>query len=673
MATQKNIQRIKQSISLLHYAANQGTRFERRGEEYWACCPLPGHDEKTPSFAIKLKNGEEVFFCQGCSKGGDLIRFVELTEGLATKDAISKLDGLSYAPDAKATFAENSAWAADAAKVASSFVNIADSKPKETLPLEKWETFVKALADNTHALAWLKEKRGIDSETALRLKFGFQQSNKGKLPPEFETARDGGWILLPRINGDKVVAIKKRGMAAKAFTQVPNMDAKALFNMDAANALEDLFVTEGEFDSAIFEMCGFRAVSIPNASSKLTPENKIILKRAARVFLAGDNDGGVGNAAMRNLQRELCENTYLFEWPGAKDANEFFLKVCGGDIAEFQKRVAQLVTQALSTPAEGFMALTERVRLAATIGGGTDLSGDPRRLHFPYTRLDNMSYSVPGSVVTFYSTYSGTGKTVFITQLMLKEAERGETVVVYSPEVRDSQYLALVAAQKLGPLRLPVGLNRAGTITPQDYAELYDILSTPLESGAQMQYYVGHGLPVSDGKEILDFIEKVIVATGATRFVIDTFHRIVTPVGRESVVDAEGRTMRELEALAIKHKMIFVIIGQSNKEAEDLKEVRKDAQGTLRGNREITDISDAVYLIHRKRNANAQPGDVAVDLLENDTTVVLVKGRVQGMTGKFCRLLYKKECSKFYEVDANRDQNAPPISNGGDMEAGFGD
>jgi replicative DNA helicase len=487
------------------------------------------------------------------------------------------------------------------------------------------------------------------------------------LNPEDEHIRNAGWILFPRIDGDKVVALKKRAMAAKVFSQVPHMDPRALFNSDAANALEDLFVVEGEFDAAILEQADFRAVSIPNASSKLTPENRIVMKQGRRIFLAGDNDGSVGTAAMRQLQRELGDNTYLIEWPVAKDANEFFLKVCNGDVDTFRKRVQKLADEALSTPIEGFTSLITRLRKA----GGTCASGHPRRLHFPFKQLDNMTYSAPGSVVTFYSTYSGTGKTIFTTQVMLKEAQRGETVVVYSPEVRDEQYLALVAAQIIGPHRMPVGLDRAGKITTEDYQETADELEKPTEEGGLLQFYVGHSLPVASGDKILDFIETVLKATGATRFVIDTLHRIVTPVGRESVVEAEGRTMRRLEELAIANQCIFIVIGQSNKEAEDLKEVRKDAHGTLRGNREITDISDAVYLIHRKRSSETQGADAA-DLLEKDTSIILVKGRVQGGTGKFCRMVYKRECSKFYEIIPVDREAAPPMSQASiDNEAGF--
>jgi len=657
------IKQLKQEVSLLT-VASKDAKFERRGNEYWACCPL--HGENTASFAIKIKNGEEVFFCQGCGKGGDVLSYIEYRDQCSKSDALKTLKSLSADKrvTSASTFAGNAAYAAEATLVAETFTNLSDLKEKVTFPIDKWPQREEALLRNKAAMSWLSEKRGINESTVVSMRLGFSQSTKGHV--DDESARNAGWILFPRFKDDKVVAVKMRCTAMKAFSQIPGMDAKALFNADAPNALEDLFVTEGEFDTCIMEQADFRAVSIPNASSKLTPEGKAIMKRARRVFLAGDNDGGAGNAAMRTLLRELGENAYIIEWPGAKDANQYFDEVCKRDILLFKERVNELVRVALETPVEGFTSLLSRLKTAA-LAGGTDIAKDPTRLHFPFPGLDNMSYAMPGSVVTFYSTYSGTGKTVFATQVMLKEAERGETVVVYSPEVRDQQYLALIAAQTLGPNRLPEGLNRAGAVTPQDYLDTYTALAAPSEKGEPIQFYVGHSLPVSEGEKVMDFLHMVCRATGATRLVIDTLHRIVSPSGRESVVEAEGSTMRALELLAIEHNLVVIIIGQSNKEAENLKEVRKDAHGTLRGNREITDISDSVYLLHRKRNAKAEQEQVeGVDLLENETTVVLVKGRIQGTTGKYTKLTYKKECSRFYPLTMQQNSgNIEPESNSG--------
>lgn len=650
----KELDELKRNVSLLHVAASK-VKLEQRGNEHWGCCPF--HNEATPSFAIKAKDGEQVFFCQGCGKGGDVIRFIEYLDHCTTKAAIDKLRAL----------AGNAEWQESAKKVAETFHSVADEKPKVTLALDKWLQFEKQLAANAAAIKWLQEKRGLTLETAQALRLGYSQSCKGRLNPEDEHARDGGWILFPRIKHGQVVACKMRSISAKAFSQWTNMDAKALFNTETINALEPVFVTEGEFDTAIMEQAGYRAVSVANSTTKLTPEAKSELKRAECVYLAGDNDGKVGNAAMRQLQREMGENTYMLLWPGAKDANQFFIEKCNRDIAEFRKQVNALVDKARSTPVEGFTSLLQRLRST----GGTDAGSDPNRLHFPIESVDRMNYNPAGSVVVIYSTYSGTGKTIFLSQLLTHEAKLGEIVVAYSPELRDEAYLALIASQTLGPSRAG-GLNRGGVVTQKDYEDTAGVLDIPTKRGTDFRFYVGHSLPESDTDKVLDFIEQTIRVTGATRFAIDTLHRIIERGPRESQTEAEGRIVKRLEALGIKYGTIFILIGQSNKEAEDLKEQRHDSHGVLRGSRELLDVSYGVYLLHRKRKKDESNPK---DLLELETDIILKKDRGKGPGNAITHLIYKPECSKFYELATNRDNEGPPIRNdsGEDMQAGFGD
>jgi len=339
MASNKEIQDLKGQVSLLRVAQHH-IQLTQRGNEYWACCPF--HKENTASFAIKVKpSGEEVFFCQGCSKGGDVIKFLELIEGITTGEAIKKLKDMSGWTDKQGDTKANEEWKADAAKVEEVFHPIADdnSKPKITLPIARWAGPEKALQANAGALAYLLTARGITAETAAALRLGYTQTvGKAQLPPEFEHAREQGWIVFPRIEGDKIVAIKSRSIVAKCFVQTPHMNAKALFNTETINGLEPVFVTEGEYDTAVLEQAGFRAVSIPNANTKITPEYKKMLKNAECVYLAGDNDGGVGNVAMRQLQQELCENTYMLLWPGVKDANALYDKL-DRDLPKFRAEV----------------------------------------------------------------------------------------------------------------------------------------------------------------------------------------------------------------------------------------------------------------------------------------------------------------------------------------------
>ena len=569
-----NIPEQKRRVSLVQYAAKT-VQLEKRGGEHWGRCPF--HNEQTSSFAIRTKNNEDCWYCQGCNKGGDILHFIQEQDHCDYKTALAKLSSLAPA---------SSEWAERSQRVTAIFQPLGEEKSKNSRPISEWNKFETALSENVLALDWLFTTRGITAETAISLHLGYSQSCRGRLKPEDEHARDKGWILFPRIVGDKVVAVKLRSILTKAFSQWAGMDAKALFNYETVNGFEPVFVTEGELDACVLEQAGFCAVSMPNATPNLTPEGRNRLKRATCIFLAGDNDGTVGNVAMKKLARELFPDTYVLLWPGAKDANDYFLKVCGGDVAKFHDEVERLMEVARATPIEGFTRLDQQF----DEGEDIDLGQDIGRLHFPWKPVDDMHYTPTGAVVVFYSTYTGTGKTVFTTQVALHEAMRGETVVVYSPEIRDQQYLALVAAQMLGKDRLG-GLDRTGKITREDQQETKGKLITYAEQerrGAtipsfyhhrrdaeeHLNYYPGYELSVSGVDEILLFIEDILKTIGPTRFVIDTFSRVFQSAGPDQT-QTDARAIKHLEYLAGHYGCLFIVIGQSNKEAEGIKESKK--------------------------------------------------------------------------------------------------
>ena len=63
------------------------TRLERRGEEWWGCCPF--HNEKTPSFHVSAER--KMYHCFGCGVGGGLINFYMEMEKASFTEAVSKL------------------------------------------------------------------------------------------------------------------------------------------------------------------------------------------------------------------------------------------------------------------------------------------------------------------------------------------------------------------------------------------------------------------------------------------------------------------------------------------------------------------------------------------------------------------------------------------------------
>ena len=63
------------------------TRLERRGADWWGCCPF--HNEKTPSFHVVPSR--KMYHCFGCGQGGSAINFVMEVEKLGFMDAVVQL------------------------------------------------------------------------------------------------------------------------------------------------------------------------------------------------------------------------------------------------------------------------------------------------------------------------------------------------------------------------------------------------------------------------------------------------------------------------------------------------------------------------------------------------------------------------------------------------------
>jgi DNA primase len=100
----KDLERLKQHFPLLEYLQRHdwAGRPVGNGSEFVGLCPL--HEENHPSFYVNPH--KNLFYCHGCGRGGDLIRFVELSLHLSFPQSISYLRdpavieelGIGYAP-----------------------------------------------------------------------------------------------------------------------------------------------------------------------------------------------------------------------------------------------------------------------------------------------------------------------------------------------------------------------------------------------------------------------------------------------------------------------------------------------------------------------------------------------------------------------------------------------
>src|SRR6202043_2687751 len=85
----EDLEQLKHRIPLLHYLQQRNWTAPRVSarEEFVGLCPL--HPDTRPSFHVNAR--KNLFYCHGCQRGGDLIRFVELSEHLSFRESLACL------------------------------------------------------------------------------------------------------------------------------------------------------------------------------------------------------------------------------------------------------------------------------------------------------------------------------------------------------------------------------------------------------------------------------------------------------------------------------------------------------------------------------------------------------------------------------------------------------
>jgi DNA primase len=87
MASSPIIELIREKLDIVDVIREYVPTLKRAGRNYKANCPF--HNEKTPSFTVNPD--KKIFFCFGCSTGGDVFKFVMDIEGLTFPEAVRKL------------------------------------------------------------------------------------------------------------------------------------------------------------------------------------------------------------------------------------------------------------------------------------------------------------------------------------------------------------------------------------------------------------------------------------------------------------------------------------------------------------------------------------------------------------------------------------------------------
>ncbi|MCB0367681.1 MAG: DNA primase, partial [Bdellovibrionales bacterium] len=86
--SQDFIEKVRDANNLVDLVSRY-TQLNRAGGRFTGLCPFPDHREKTPSFSVN--DTQQLYYCFGCKKGGNIFKFVESMMGMNFPESVEWL------------------------------------------------------------------------------------------------------------------------------------------------------------------------------------------------------------------------------------------------------------------------------------------------------------------------------------------------------------------------------------------------------------------------------------------------------------------------------------------------------------------------------------------------------------------------------------------------------
>lgn len=340
------LEEIRSKLSLVDYIG-KFVKLQRKGREYWACCPF--HREKTPSFTVS--DERNCYHCFGCGAHGDIIRFVQEYEKLSFPETIERLAALAG-------------------------LELPKGSPKEREEAKKREVLYDILEKTCayyhnqllhspigqRGLLYLQE-RGLAPEVIEKFRLGFASFgnrlrtylNDLQIPPALakeagvlgQSADDNGYfdyfrerVIFPIMDKrNRVIAFGGR-VIEKAEPKYLNSPESPLFSKrqclfalnfaaEAVRREEKIIAVEGYMDAISLHAAGVGYAVAPLGTALTEKQIEAMWKSANEPVLCFDNDGAGHKAAFRACDRALPllkagkSLSFVFTPDGYKDPDEF--------------------------------------------------------------------------------------------------------------------------------------------------------------------------------------------------------------------------------------------------------------------------------------------------------------------------------------------------------------
>ena len=334
------VETIRQHIEITELIGEY-IRLEKKGKDHVGLCPF--HQEKTPSFTVS--SGKQIFHCFGCGVGGDIFKFIMLSEGLTFPEAVRRLAGkagvllpVSNRDRIEKTRSQERFWEIN--KMAQDFyrnvlINRQEGKQaREYLKNRGLEERVQELfqlgyaPENWTDLVGYLQNKGCQPGEMIELGLAVQ-GDRG-LHNRFY-----GRVMFPIYNiQGHVIGFGGRatGQSLPKYLNSPQTPVfskgQVLYGLNLARPVLQngpAVVMEGYMDVITAHQYGFTGAVASLGTSLTDGQCRILLRYTKEVLIAYDADTAGVNATLRGLDllQELGGRVRVISIPQGKDPDDY--------------------------------------------------------------------------------------------------------------------------------------------------------------------------------------------------------------------------------------------------------------------------------------------------------------------------------------------------------------
>ena len=329
--------------------ASRYVTLNRRGANFWACCPF--HMEKTPSLSIKQDG--QFFKCFGCGESGNVINFIMKIENISFYNAVEMLCKrcgmeLPTIKDNEEMYKKkrerDKAYAILKATTEFYHNNLINN------PESVQAKYLRARGINEEMINKFQIGASLDYDSLpkhlSKLGYGFHEMVAAGVVGQDEHGRYydfyGTRLMFPICNGyGDVVAYSGRALDDKARAKYKNSPQTIVFNkseilfayhhvrdLKKERMLDTIIIVEGHIDVIACHQAGITNTIGCMGTALTTLHAKRIKQLVDNVILCldGDNAGSIATYKAIDTLKEVGLNVKVVRLKQAKDPDEYLKK-----------------------------------------------------------------------------------------------------------------------------------------------------------------------------------------------------------------------------------------------------------------------------------------------------------------------------------------------------------